>query len=168
MRFLLIPVTALLSICVAAPILAAPARAPARTLAQCEALSVQRLSGPGEYRHRAFILDCMAGKISERLSMTYDECERLSAARGVGPGAPPGNENVHDRLVHDGLHGRKNTPDSPAASFVVHLLTPLWEWDRQSGVSGERVVSRELGMRVVSISVDNLNEAKRTVAEVLF
>ena len=106
MRFLVIPVTALLSICVAAPILAAPARAPARTLAQCEALSVQRLSGPGEYRHRSFILDCMAGRLSERLSMTYDECERLSAARGVGPGAPPGNENVHDRFMTDCMAGR--------------------------------------------------------------
>ena len=105
MRFLLIPGTALLSVCVAAPTLPAPARSTARTQAQCEALSVRRDSGPGQYRHRAFILDCMAGKISERLSMTYDECERLSAARGAGP-APAGNENVHDRFMSDCLAGR--------------------------------------------------------------
>ena len=105
MRFLLIPGTALLSVCVAASTLAAPARSTARTPAQCEALSVRRDSGPGQYRHRAFILDCMAGKISERLSMTYDECERLSAARGAGT-APPGNENVHDRFMSDCLAGR--------------------------------------------------------------
>jgi hypothetical protein len=109
MRFLLIPVTALLSVCVAAPTIAAPARAPARTLAQCEALSVRRDNGPGQYRHRAFIQDCMAGKISERLSMTYDECERLSEQRGAGLGAPPDEEtgrNAHDRFMTECMAGR--------------------------------------------------------------
>ena len=48
-------------ICIAVPALAAPARAPGRTQAQCEALSLQRQSGPGQYRHRAFIRDCMGG-----------------------------------------------------------------------------------------------------------
>ena len=50
-------------ICIAAPALAAPARAPARTLAQCEALSVRRDNGPGQVGHRSFVQDCMTGKI---------------------------------------------------------------------------------------------------------
>ena len=109
MRFLVISVTALLSIAVAAPILAAPARAPARTLAQCEALSVRRDNGPGQIGHRSFIQDCMTGKISERLSMTYDECERLSAQRGAGLGMSQDEETgrtAHDRFMSDCMAGR--------------------------------------------------------------
>ena len=95
-------------ICTAVPAVAAPARSPARTATQCEALSVQRLNGPGEYRHRAFIRDCVAGRLSGRLSMTYDECERLSEQRGAGPGGPPANEgpNTHERFMSDCLAGR--------------------------------------------------------------
>ena len=98
-------------ICIAVPALAAPARAPGRTQAQCEALSLQRLSGPGQYRHRAFIRDCMAGRLSERVSMTYDECERLSEQRGAGLGSSQGgNESAffgtHQRFMTDCMAGR--------------------------------------------------------------
>jgi hypothetical protein len=108
MRLLVFSVTALLSVCVAAPTLAAPARSTARTQAQCEALSVRRDSGPGQYRHRAFIQDCMAGRLSGRLSTTYDGCERLSEQRGAGLGGAPGNEgpNTHERFMSDCLAGR--------------------------------------------------------------
>jgi hypothetical protein len=96
-------------ICLAVPAVAAPARAPARTATQCEALSVARLNGPGEYRHRAFIRDCVAGRLSGRLSMTYDECERLAAARGAAPGPAPGSEDLysaHETFMSDCLAGR--------------------------------------------------------------
>jgi hypothetical protein len=109
MRFLVTGVAALLSICVAAPILAAPAGTPARTQAQCEALSVRRDNGPGQPGHRGFIQDCMTGKISERLSMTYDECERLSEQRGAGLGMSPNDDTgrtAHDRFMSDCLAGR--------------------------------------------------------------
>jgi hypothetical protein len=108
MRLLMISVAALVSVCVAAPTVAAPARSTARTQAQCEALSVRRASGPGEYRHQSFMRDCMAGRLSERLSMTYDECERLSGERGAGLGGPPANEgaNAHQRFMSDCMAGR--------------------------------------------------------------
>ena len=98
-------------ICTTVPGLGAPARAPARTATQCEALSVQRLNGPGEYRHRAFIRDCVAGRLSGRLSMTYDECERLSEQRGAGLTASgvPGGEDLytaHEMFMTDCLAGR--------------------------------------------------------------
>jgi hypothetical protein len=98
-------------ICTAVPGLGAPARAPARTATQCEALSVQRVNGPGEYRHRAFVRDCVAGRLSGRLSMTYDECERRSEARGAGLGQPgqPGGEDLytaHQMFMSDCLAGR--------------------------------------------------------------
>ena len=98
-------------ICTAAPALAAPARAPVRTQAQCEALSLQRQSGPGQYRHRAFIRDCVGGRLSERLSMTYDECERLSEQRGAGLGSSQGGEDppffgTHQRFMTDCMAGR--------------------------------------------------------------
>jgi hypothetical protein len=73
----------------AVPALAVPAHSSSRTLAQCEVLAVQRQSGPGMAYHRRFIRECLAGKLtSERLSMTYDECERLSEERGAGSGGP--------------------------------------------------------------------------------
>jgi hypothetical protein len=108
-------------ICLAVPALAAPARAPARTQAQCEALSVQRLNGPGEYRHRAFIRDCVAGRVSGRLSMTYDECERLSEQRGAGLGQPgvPGGEDLytaHETFMSDCLAGRIRRTAPPPRS----------------------------------------------------
>ena len=98
-------------ICTAVPAVAAPARSPARTATQCEALSVQRLNGPGEYRHRAFIRDCMGGRLSERISMTYDECERLSEQRGAGLGSSQGSEEApffatHQRFMTDCMAGR--------------------------------------------------------------
>jgi hypothetical protein len=98
-------------ICLAVPAVGAPARTAARTQAQCEALSVQRLNGPGEYRHRAFIRDCVAGRLSGKLSMTYDECERLSEQRGAGltaSGLPGGEDQytAHETFMTDCLAGR--------------------------------------------------------------
>jgi hypothetical protein len=69
---------------------------------------MRRGSGPGDYRHQTFMRDCMAGRLSERLSMTYDECERLSSQRGAGLGESPASEgpNTHQRFMSDCLAGR--------------------------------------------------------------
>jgi hypothetical protein len=58
--------------------------------------------------HQRFIRECLAGKLSsERLSMTYDECERLSEERsGAGRAG-----------THDSVHGPRSRQNSPTASL---------------------------------------------------
>jgi hypothetical protein len=93
--------TGVVTICVAAPAFAAPA-APARTIAQCEALAMERPSGGRS--HQQFLRDCLAGrKISEKVSMTYDECEAISVQRGSGPGP---SARDHNRFMTQCLAGK--------------------------------------------------------------
>jgi hypothetical protein len=94
----------LLTVCVAAPAFAAPsAPRTGRTIAQCEALSLQRPHGGRS--HQQFLADCLAGRgISSRVSMTYDECEALSEQRGSGAAGPGHRE--HDRFMNQCLAGK--------------------------------------------------------------
>jgi hypothetical protein len=93
--------TGVLTVCVAAPAFAAPA-VPARTIAQCEALAMQRPSGGRS--HQQFLRDCLSGRnVSERVSMTYDECETLAEQRGSGPGP---SVKEHNRFMTQCLAGK--------------------------------------------------------------
>ncbi len=109
MRFFTIAAAVIPIVCTAVPTLAAPA---ARTEAQCEALAVQRHSGPGMIYHRRFIRECMGGKVSELTSMTWDECERLAQERGSG-GAGPGHRG-HERFMTQCMAGRIPRAAPPA------------------------------------------------------
>ena len=104
MRYLTLAASIIPIICAAVPAVSAPAHNTARTATQCEALAVQRQNGPGMIYHRRFIRECVAGKVSELTSMTYDECERLAEERGSGA-AGPGHIG-HQRFMTQCMAGR--------------------------------------------------------------
>jgi hypothetical protein len=106
-------------ITVATLMIATSANAQSRvSYSACEALSLQRGSGPGpsERTHRQFMQDCLAGKIPfgagramaaapERQVQSFERCEALSEQRGAGPEGGSGNRN-HNSFMRQCMAGR--------------------------------------------------------------
>jgi hypothetical protein len=133
MRTVKLVIAGVLMTSVGIPILAAQAATRAPTYARCEALSIQRGSGPGpggaatdpgtDRSHRQFIADCLAGKVPGLVSArpiatpdpsnprNFDYCEALSIERGSGPGAggaaeDPGVNRAHRSFVAQCMAGK--------------------------------------------------------------
>src|SRR5215510_16532057 len=84
----------------------------------CEALSLQRGSGPGPSTrtHNQFMRDCLAGSIPFAAAKTpapapqayvqsFEKCEALSEQRGAGPGGGAGTRN-HNSFMRQCMAGR--------------------------------------------------------------
>jgi hypothetical protein len=79
----------------------------------CEALSIQRGSGPGpSTRHNEFMRECLAGKIpfaagrtvvaaSEAHVQSFEKCEALSEQRGSG-----GSDRTHRSFMRQCMAGK--------------------------------------------------------------
>ena len=124
-------------ICIAVPALAAGPRSrsnpgPMRSTFTAEAKWTRAVSSPGLHTGLHWGGEVFRAALHDLRRVRTALGTERRWARVVAGGR--GSAFFRDApTVHDGLHGRKNTSDGTAPSFVTNLCRPLWA--SQSGVA---------------------------------